>query len=309
MILCAGLSPAWQQILVLDAFRCGEVNRAREVHWCSSGKVLNAGIALHHLGGPCRVLSTLGGPAVPLIQRELDALGVPYRWVQTRSETRICTTILDRATGTITELVENGRPVLPQELDRFLAAYAEEAARAEVVVLIGSLPAGAPESFYRELLQRTPCPAVLDFRGEGLLGVLDLKPYVVKPNREELARTAGRPLESDESLLGAMRELNRRGAAWVVVTQGPGPVFVTSAEGAWRLYPPPAAPVVNPIGSGDALAATIAWATRGGRPFLDAVRLGLAAAGQNVRQLLPCRLDPMTLEEEAAAVRVESCGW
>jgi 1-phosphofructokinase family hexose kinase len=307
VILSAGLTPAWQQILVLDAFRCGEVNRAREVHWCTSGKVCNAGIALHHLGGPCRILSTVGGPAVPLIERELDALGVAYRWVLTRSETRICTTILDRATGTITELVENGRPLEPQELDRFRAAYAEEAARAEVVVLIGSLPGQAPPSFYRELLQRTPCPAVLDFRGEGLLGVLDLKPYVVKPNREELARTVGRPLETDEALLGAMRELNRRGAAWVVVTQGPGPVFVTSTEGAWRLHPPPAGPLVNPIGSGDALAATIAWATRAGRPLLDAVRLGLAAAGQNVRQLLPCRLDPTTLEGEAAAVRVETC--
>lgn len=306
MILSAGLSPAWQQILVLDAFRCGEVNRVREVHWCTSGKVCNVGIALHHLGGPCRILSTLGGPAVPLIEGELNALGVPYRWVLTRSETRICTTILDQATGTITELVENGRPLEPHELERFRSAYAEEASRAEVVVLIGSLPAGTPPSLYRELLQRTPCPAVLDFRGEGLLDVLDLKPYVVKPNREELARTMGRPLETDESLLEAMRKLNRRGAAWVVVTQGPGPVFVTSAQGAWRLHPPPARPLVNPIGSGDALAATIAWAARAGRPLLDAVRLGLAAAGQNVRQLLPCRLDPRTLEEEAAAVRVES---
>ena len=306
MILSAGLSPAWQQILVLDAFRCGEVNRAREVHWCTSGKVCNVGIALHHLGGPCRILSTLGGPAVPLIERELNALGVPYRWVLTRSETRICTTILDQVTGTITELVENGRPLEPHELDQFRSAYAEEASHADVVVLIGSLPAETPPSFYRELVQRTPCPAVLDFRGEGLLGVLDLKPYVVKPNREELARTMGRPLESDESLLEAMRELNRRGAAWVVVTEGPGPVFVASAQGAWRLYPPPARSLVNPIGSGDALAATIAWATRAGRPLLDAVRLGLAAAGQNVRQLLPCRLDPRTLEEEAAAVRVES---
>ncbi len=307
MILCAGLTPAWQQILVLDAFRCGEVNRAREVHWCASGKVFNAGIALQHLGGPCRILSTVGGPAVPLIERELDALGVPYHWILTRSETRICTTILDRAAGTITELVENGRPLAPRELDCFRWAYADEAARAEVAVLIGSLPEGTPESFYRELLQRTPCPAVLDFRSEGLLAVLDLKPYVVKPNREELARTLGRPLETDEALLGAMRELNRRGATWVVVTQGPGPVFVTSAEEEWRLHPPPIRPLVNPIGSGDALAATIAWATRAGRPLVDAVRLGLAAAGQNARQLLPCRLNPRTLEGEAAAVRVEKC--
>ncbi len=49
MILAAGLSPAWQQIVVLDALSVGEVNRAREVHWCASGKVLNVGLALHCL--------------------------------------------------------------------------------------------------------------------------------------------------------------------------------------------------------------------------------------------------------------------
>ena len=57
MILSAGLTPAWQQILVFDAFRYGEVNRASEVLWCASGKVFNAGIAAHHLGGPSRTLA------------------------------------------------------------------------------------------------------------------------------------------------------------------------------------------------------------------------------------------------------------
>ena len=52
MILTAGLTPAWQHVLVFDAFTPGAVNRAREVHWCASGKVLNAARGLHHLGGP-----------------------------------------------------------------------------------------------------------------------------------------------------------------------------------------------------------------------------------------------------------------
>ena len=49
MILAAGLSPAWQQIMTLAELRIGEVNRARDVQWCASGKVLNVGLALHRL--------------------------------------------------------------------------------------------------------------------------------------------------------------------------------------------------------------------------------------------------------------------
>ena len=210
MILSAGLTPAWQQILVFHQFRYGEVNRAQEVHWCASGKVFNAGIALHRLGAPSLTLATVGGPPRAEIEREFNEMGVPHRWVVTEAATRVCTTILDQATGAITELVENGRSLTPGELGEFRRAYVEEAARADVAVVIGSLPAGTPASFYRDLAACTPCPAILDFRGEGLLATLDLKPYVVKPNREELAQTLGRPIATDNELRDAMQVLNRR---------------------------------------------------------------------------------------------------
>jgi tagatose 6-phosphate kinase len=305
VILSAGLTPAWQQILVFDSFRYGEVNRARDVVWCASGKVFNAGIGAHHLGGPSLTLAPVGGPNLPQIEAEFAALGVPYRWVKTQAATRICTTILDQATGTITELVENGRPLTPEELEAFRRAYAELAAGAALVVLIGSLPQDTPDTFYRELLQRTTCPTVLDFRGAGLLSVLDLEPYVVKPNRDELAQSLGRPLDDDQALVAAMRTLNGRGAQWVVITQGPAAVWATSAREIYRFRPLSVPDAVNPIASGDAVAATIAWATRSGRPLPDAVRLGIAAAAQNVRQLLPCRLDPQILEAAAATVPVD----
>ena len=305
MILTAGMTPAWQQILVFDSFRYGEVNRAAEAHWCASGKVFNAGIAVHRLGGPSLMLAPVGGPPLPQIDSQMNAMDVPHRWIVTQSATRVCTTILDRSTGTITELVENGRPLLPNEIDAFRDAYAEEVSRAEVTVVIGSLPAGVPDTFYRDLLSCSRCPAVLDFRGRGLLGLLDLKPYVIKPNREELGHTVGHPIETDEELLSGMRGLNERGAQWVVITQGGGPVWVTSRTKTYRLDPPPAETIVNPIGCGDAMAATIAWATREGRDIVAATRLGLAAAGANLRQLFPCRFDPTIVEELAGRVRVE----
>ena len=305
MILTAGLTPAWQQILLFDSFRYGEVNRAAEAHWCASGKVFNAGIAAHHLGGPSRTLAPVGGPPLGQIQDELDELGLSRRLVITSAATRVCTTIIDRASGTITELVQNGRPLLGTELDEFRQDYAAEAREAGAAIIIGSLPVGTPVSFYRELVERTPCPAILDFRGEGLLSLLDLKPYCVKPNREELGRTVGRTLDSDEDLLAAMRSLNDRGAQWVVITQGAGPVWVTSQSQTHRLEPLPPGDAVNPIGCGDAMAAAIAWATCDGRKMIDAVRLGVAAAAENLRQLLPCRLDPVKIEQSAKHVPVK----
>ena len=306
MILSAGLSPAWQQFLVFDSFRYGEVNRATEAHWCTAGKVTNAGNAVHHLGGPSMTLVPAGGAPLREMRREFDELGVPCRWIETGSATRVCTTILDRATHTMTELVEEGRPLSSRELDAYRAAYAEEVARADVAILTGSLPQGTPETIYRELAVVTKCPMVLDFRGEGLLSVLDLRPLVVKPNREELGHTVGRSLDDDDQLLGAMQELNRRGAQWVAITQGGGPVWLSSASKVCRLYPPPVDHPANPIGCGDCTAAGIAWAIRDGRDMVDAVRLGIGAAGENLGNLLPGRLDPAKAQRRADLVRVET---
>jgi tagatose 6-phosphate kinase len=305
MILSAGLTPAWQQIMVFGAFRYGEVNRASEVHWLAQGKVLNAGIAAHHLRGPSLTLAPVGGPPLPQIDREFAELGIPRRWVVTEASTRVCTTILDGATGVMTELVENGKPLRPEELADFRHAYAEEAAKADVAVIAGSLPEGTPSLFYRDLVERTPCPVVLDFRGEGLLNTLDLKPLVVKPNREELAQTLGQPLDDDRQLLDAMRSLNRRGAQWVIITQGAGPVWLTSATKTFQLHSLPVDKVVNPLGSGDSMAAGIAWAVREGRDMVEAVRIGIAAAAENVRRLDTGRLDPVRVRDLAARVRVD----
>ena len=291
MILAAGLTPAWQAILRFRSLRLGEVNRAEEAHWCASGKVLNAGMALAALGADAHTLACVGGWSGAAIRAEFEARGLSATWTSTLAPTRICTTVLTEA-GTTTELVENAAALTPEEYDAFNAAYAREAANARAVVLTGSLPRGTPATFYRDLLARTRCPVVLDARGPELLAALEQRPRVVKPNREELAMTAGHDLADRAAVLAAMRGLIERGAGAVVVTQGKAAVWVVEGRDAWELTPPAVEPIVNPIGCGDCFSAGIALALSRGEPLLDAVRLGMAAAADNITQLLPARLAP-----------------
>src|SRR5438105_2984833 len=132
MILAAGLTPAWQQVLVFDTFTPGEVNRARQAHWCASGKVLNVARALHHLAGPVTALAPVGGTPGREIQRDFAQLGIAARWVETATPTRVCTTILDSARHAATELVPEAQPLTADDLAAFHAAYAEQAAAAAI---------------------------------------------------------------------------------------------------------------------------------------------------------------------------------
>lgn len=256
---------------------------------------MNVGLALHHLAerraDASLNLAPLGGPAYEAIDHEFEQLGVPRRWVRTRSPTRVCTTIVDGAAGTATELVENAGPLTAEELTEFEDAFASAAADAQVVVLTGSLPRGVPADFFRRLLRQAPCPAVLDIRGAELLAALDARPLVVKPNRDELAHTLGTPIRTHEDLKLAMSELHRRGAQTVIVTAGAGEVRLRSAAGFRQFTPPGVDRIVNPIGCGDAMAAGMAWAIGRGLDVESAVGHGLAAAAANLSTLLPSDFD------------------
>ncbi|MBK6847505.1 MAG: bifunctional hydroxymethylpyrimidine kinase/phosphomethylpyrimidine kinase [Proteobacteria bacterium] len=192
--------------------------------------------------------------------------------------------------------------IAPAELEQLRAAFRARAPQARVIVLSGSLPPGCPAAIYGELLAEAGAAAtIVDAHGPALLAALAQRPTFVKPNRQELARTLGRELASDEALRRAMQELNRRGARWVVVSDGPRALWVSGRSGFYRCDPPPV-PVVNPIGGGDALAGGIACGLQRGRRSLEAVRLGLAVALASVGTALPAELDPARVEALEAAL-------
>src|SRR5690606_10687804 len=90
MILSAGLSPAWQQILTFDAVRVGHVNRATSAWWCASGKVLNVARAVQSLEGEGHTLCTIGGLSGMAIREEFAADGLTATWIETQTSTRVC---------------------------------------------------------------------------------------------------------------------------------------------------------------------------------------------------------------------------
>jgi len=304
MIIAAGLSPAWQQILEVNSLLTGEVNRCQSAHWCASGKVINVGIALQHLGSPSETIFPAGGYAKGLIESDLKQLDVPFHILPQQNPTRICTTILDQSTHQTTELVENATSLSREEVDSFSAEFMRRVATAKVAVLTGSLPTGTPATFYRDLIAKINCPVILDARGEELEAALTQAPYLVKPNHEELERTLSRSLPNTEELIKGMQEMNQRGATWVVISQGKTALLATSADQVFR-FTPPAIKVVNPIGCGDCLAAGIAYGIEKGWAVPEAIRWGMGAAANNLSQLLPARLSATNVQSFFEQVNME----
>ncbi|MBK8480929.1 MAG: hexose kinase [Proteobacteria bacterium] len=305
MILTVGLTPAWQRVMRFSTLQLGEVNRTAEVVTCAAGKSVNAARALGQLAAPHHALSYAGGATGVAFQHDLTARRIAHTLVPTTAATRTCTTVLDGVTGSVTELVEEAAPVSGQELEAFCSAYRALVPQASVVVFSGSLPRGCSPELYRELLLEVGSrPTVVDAHGPALLAALAQRPSFVKPNRQELGRTLGRDLAEDTALRRAMHELNQRGARWVVVSDGPRPVWISGKSGSYRCAIPPV-PLLNTIGCGDSLAAGLALGLHRGLRSLEAVRLGVAAAVANASTLLPAELDATRVDALVDTLRLD----
>lgn len=215
---------------------------------------------------------------------------IESRLVYTQTHTRSCITVLDRASGTVTELVEEAPAIEPVEAAALLALVREviETNTATAVLLSGSLPHGCPEDLYRkavEICTERGLPCVLDAAGRALLAALPAKPAVVKINVHELQEAFA--LAENETVPDAVRRLSRTTEGLAVVTDGPGPVLFSRNGGECHALHPPVIETVNPIGSGDAVSAGIALGLAQGYADDEAVRLGIAMGTANALTLRP----------------------
>lgn len=283
MILTFGTTPAVQRVMEFERLTVDDVNRAKRVTELTAGKAMNAARVARTLGAQVTAISFLGGATGELIKRDMARLGVIIDAMDVPLPTRTCVTLLDHSAGTTTELVEESAAVEADAYHHILAALDRHLPNAKVLICSGTLTPGAPDNLYATAVRKASAAGVqtiIDAKGSPLHHALAQHPTVVKPNLSELSATVGRPLTSEHDLRQAMTELCARGAGWVVVSRGARPVVITNGSEFWTVEIPKVAPL-NPIGSGDCLAAGIAVELSRGTALPDAALLGVAAAVSN----------------------------
>jgi tagatose 6-phosphate kinase len=308
MFLCIGPTPAAQRVMVFRKLALDAVNRAGTTLDGAAGKSVNVAKVLRSLGQPVLATGFLGGERGQQLRGMLVARGVELDFVTVNAPTRLCTTVIDQTTGTITELVEESRPVTAEDYEQLAALVARRLAGCRAAIMSGTLTPGGPVDFYCRCARQAReagALAIVDARGPALLESLPAQPAVVKPNRSELAATVGHELPDESAVFAAMRELQARGAQQVVVTAGSEPVLASDGQRRWRIASAHVQ-TVNPIGSGDAFTAALVWRLVSGDGLDEACRWGAAAGAANALTLMPGELDPKEMERLAAATKVEN---
>lgn len=262
MILTLTPNPSHDRTAALGGvLERGAVLRVESVTSQAGGKGVNISRAAVSAGIPS-VAVLPADPDDPFVHELLTA-GIDCRPVPTTGAVRINLTISE-PDGTTTKLNSPGPTVTPDVLAALTESLRLRASSADWVVLAGSLPPGAPVTWYAELvaaLRDTGARIAVDTSDAPLRALVDglgvAAPHLMKPNGEELASLAGDPdadgdaLEADPvAAARAATALVDRGVETVLATLGPHGAVLVDARGAWYAEPPPTT-VVSTVGAGD----------------------------------------------------------
>jgi len=260
MIYTITLNPAIDKAVVVDNFRTDEVNRVVKIQQDPGGKGINVSNMINQLHGHSIAVMVAGGHNGKMLEEMLVKIGIQYKSIRCKGETRINIKVVDPMNKTFTDINEPGPTIGMSELNAIQTFLKDNLKENDLVTLSGSLPEGVPTDIYAqwiELANSKGAKVILDASGEALIKGIDAKPYMIKPNQEELEAYFDASLKSDEDVATCGKILSAKGISYVVVSQGGEGCLVVSEDQVGKISPLQLS-VKSTVGAGDSMVAAIA---------------------------------------------------
>lgn len=247
----------------LNKFVIDDVNRVDNVRKTAGGKGLNVARVAHLSGEPVIATGLLGGTIGLYIKKELDKDNIRHDFYSIEAESRNCIAVLHE--NYQTEILESGPTIDLEDQIAFKEHFAQLLEEIDVITISGSLPKGIASDYYAEIIEianRYHKLVLLDSSGDSLKEALNhsSKPYLIKPNHEELGLFVGKKLESSDTqgLVNAIKENTElMSIPIIVVSLGKNGALTKYRDRFYRVTIP-IINVVNPVGAGDSTLAGLA---------------------------------------------------
>lgn len=255
MVYTVTFNPALDYVVFVNNMRFREVNRIERELVQAGGKGINVSMVLAELGVKSKAMGFVAGFTGAAIEQSVVDHGVEADFVHLDSGmSRI--NIKLKSDGE-TELNANG-PVITDTALKELFERFEELAEGDILVLAGSVPDSLPRDIYQMILEYVSAKrarTVVDATGELLTNTLRYKPYLIKPNLDELAEIFGEKPGSKEEIIECAAQLREMGAQNVLVSMADEGALLLDMQGKVYYCEACEGTVVNSVGAGDAMVA------------------------------------------------------
>lgn len=254
------------------------VNRTKEDDIQANGKGVNVSLVLKMLDFPSTALGFSAGFTGKYIEDYLQQKQIQTEFIEVPGMTRINVFTQVNQTGEEYKLVNQG-PEIPQTavhnfLNQIRALQAED-----YLCVSGSLPRGLSPKVLIEIsriCQEKGIHLIIDSSDQEVMDCLPYRPFLLKPNEEELSSWFGRKMVTDEDYFVYGQRLVELGAENVLLSLGEKGAILFTKDRMIRGNSPKGK-VVNTACAGDTMLGTFLAGYMNRRPLDETLHKSIAA--------------------------------
>lgn len=272
MVYTFTLNPSMDYIMNVENLIVGKINRSCDETLKLGGKGINVSMVLKALGIKSVICTVAAGITGETIENEIEKLQINKRIVWAEGNSRINVKI----TGKNETAINGGGCKAAYNHINSLCGMIDSS-EDDYIVLSGSVCRGLDKNVYSYIMTKLKGRFVVDATGELLLNTLKYKPFLIKPNNEELGEIFKCKIDTFKKAEIYGKKLCEMGAENVIVSMGEmGAVFVNNNE----IYVAEAEKVkaLNTVGAGDAMVGGFLYGFINKGNFKDALMEGMRAS-------------------------------
>ena len=255
MFYTVTLNPALDYILQVDDFGIGKINRTKTEKILPGGKGLNVSIVLKNLEIDTVAIGFIAGFTGDELRKQMEQKGVKTEFIKVQNGiTRINVKI---SSNQETALNGIGPDIDEKDIEELLQKI-NEITSDDLVILSGNIPKSIPKNIYQiicDILEKNNVTFVVDATRELLIDVLKYKPFLIKPNKEELEETFKVKITTKDELVTYAKKLQDMGAQNVLISLGGDGAMLLNKEDKVYYSKAPKGKVINTVGAGDSMVA------------------------------------------------------
>ena len=285
MIYTVTLNPTLDHNVFVSDLKAGKINKMNKEAITVGGRGINVSIVLAELDVKSKALGFLAGFTGYEIERQVQNRGIETDFVWLESGlSRVNIKVKNFMKSTIRETeIDSEGPDIPDEAIKQLFEKLNAVEDGDVLVLAGGVPHSMQKDIYEQIMEYVSAKNIrvaVDTTGELISSTLKYKPYLIKPNMDELGDIFGENPTSKVEVIAYAKQLQEMGAQNVLISMGSEGAILLDDEGKTRFCEALKGKVRNSVGAGDAMLAGFLSGMLDKDTDIDyALMLGTAAGG------------------------------
>lgn len=295
MIYTLTLNPSIDYVVHLDRFESGITNRTTSEEYYIGGKGINVSCILSQLDIRSTALGFCAGFTGDAIEKGLRDQNICSEFI--RLKEGISRINIKMKADKESEINAQGPHISEEEFNELLAKT-DRITDGDTIVLAGSIPKTVADDTYERILMRLKgrdVRIVVDATKKLLLNCLKYRPFLIKPNRQELSEIFNTDAGSEQETERCARELMKMGARNVIVSLGGEGAVLFAEDGSTYRSGTVKEKVLSTVGSGDSMVAGFIAGFEKTGDYGYALKLGTACG--NATAFSPGLADRRKIEE------------